>query len=53
MPKMPGFEFCQKLKEEPRTAAIPVICLTAVNEREDNVRGWSWGRWRISPNLLT
>lgn len=43
MPKMSGFEFCDKLKQEQRTAAIPVIFLTALNEVEDKVRGLELG----------
>jgi DNA-binding response OmpR family regulator len=43
MPKMTGFEFCETLKQEQRTASIPVIFLTALNEVEDKVRGLELG----------
>lgn len=43
MPKMSGFDFCEKLKQEQRTAAIPVIFLTALNEVDDKVRGLELG----------
>ena len=39
MPVMDGFEVCQRLKEDPKTAPIPVIMITALQEREDRLRG--------------
>ena len=38
-----GFDVLRKLKHEPRTAAIPVIVLTARNRTEDKVRGFELG----------
>ena len=35
MPRMSGFEVCQKLKDNPRTAPIPVMMVTALNEMGD------------------
>ncbi|MEM8782937.1 MAG: response regulator [Planctomycetota bacterium] len=35
MPRMSGFEACQKLKDDPRTAPIPVMMVTALNEMGD------------------
>ncbi|MCK5717103.1 MAG: hybrid sensor histidine kinase/response regulator [Thiomargarita sp.] len=43
MPGMDGFEVCQKIKEEPSTANIPVIFLTAHNESENVVKGFQLG----------
>ena len=39
MPRMSGFEVCQRLKEEPRTRTVPVIMVTALNELGDIERG--------------
>lgn len=39
MPKMNGFEVCQKLKSSEATRFIPVIMITALNELEDKIRG--------------
>ena len=43
MPGMDGFEVCKRLKEEPRTAHIPVLMITALREREDLLRGIELG----------
>lgn len=39
MPRMSGFEVCQKIKENPKTRAIPVMMVTALNELGDIERG--------------
>lgn len=39
MPKMSGFEVCRKLKADDKTAAIPVMMVTALNELGDIERG--------------
>jgi len=39
MPKMNGFEVCQKLKSSEKTWFIPVIIVTALNELQDKIRG--------------
>ncbi len=39
MPKMSGFEVCKRLKNDPKTCAIPVIMVTALNEFGDIERG--------------
>lgn len=39
MPRMSGFEVCRKLKNDPATAEIPVMMVTALNELGDIERG--------------
>jgi CheY-like chemotaxis protein/DNA-binding CsgD family transcriptional regulator len=43
MPKMDGFEVCKQLKENPETADIPVIFLSAKNEEKDEAKGFMLG----------
>ncbi len=43
MPDMDGFEVCRRLKENPRTASIPVIFVTAMNEVADEETGFASG----------
>ncbi|HUK55823.1 MAG TPA: response regulator [Nitrospiria bacterium] len=43
MPKMNGFEACEKLKSDPATARIPVVLLTARGEQANQERGLSLG----------
>jgi two-component system cell cycle response regulator len=43
MPKMSGFEVCRRLKNNPQTADIPVIMVTALNEFGDIERGLDSG----------
>lgn len=35
MPRMSGFQVCEKLKKEPATAAVPIVMVTALNEISD------------------
>jgi two-component system alkaline phosphatase synthesis response regulator PhoP len=35
MPRMSGFEVCRRIKNNPATAAVPVIMVTALNELGD------------------
>jgi CheY-like chemotaxis protein len=35
MPKISGFEVCRRMKENPQTAEVPVIMVTALNEMAD------------------
>ena len=39
MPGMDGYEVCRRLKEDPATAFIPVVMVTALSDTEDRVRG--------------
>jgi two-component system, OmpR family, alkaline phosphatase synthesis response regulator PhoP len=43
MPRMSGFEFCQKLKTDPANREIPIIMVTALNELGDIERGVECG----------
>jgi diguanylate cyclase (GGDEF)-like protein len=43
MPEMDGYEFCAKLKENPRTKNIPILFVTAVSEVMDENRGFALG----------
>lgn len=43
MPKMSGIEVCKALREDPATARIPVILLTANAQEADVERGFAAG----------
>lgn len=43
MPGMDGYEVCRALKRNPATAHIPVVMVTALNDREEKVRGLEAG----------
>lgn len=43
MPGINGFETCQRLKQNPSTADIPVIFMTALSDTESKVKGLSLG----------
>lgn len=43
MPGMDGYEVCQHLKNDPLTARIPVIFITAKSEVEDEKKGFEYG----------
>jgi two-component system cell cycle response regulator len=43
MPGMDGFEVCQKIKENPATAHIPVVMVTALSEVSDRFKGLEAG----------
>ncbi len=43
MPHMSGFELAKRLKQDPETAAVPIIFLTALNDEEDTLHGFDLG----------
>ncbi|MFY8273207.1 response regulator [Pseudoalteromonas sp. SSDWG2] len=43
MPQMDGFEVCKQLKENPDTAHISIIFLTAMDQTQDIVKGFELG----------
>lgn len=43
MPVMSGYEACERLKQTPKTAAIPVIFITVLSDEEDEARGFELG----------
>lgn len=43
MPGVDGYEVCQRLKEDPATAEIPVIFVTALDAASDEARGLNLG----------
>src|ERR1700741_2768328 len=43
MPEMDGFEVCRRLKDDPRTANVPVIFMTAVDDTAHKVEGFLLG----------
>ena len=45
MPEEDGFTACEKLKQDPRTADIPIIFISANTDTESKVRGLSIGGW--------
>ena len=40
---MSGFDLCRRLKADPQTAAVPVVILSAMSERDDRIRGYEAG----------
>lgn len=39
MPEMDGFEVCRQLKQDDQTRLIPVVFITALNDRRSRIRG--------------
>ncbi|NOQ47030.1 MAG: diguanylate cyclase [Desulfobulbaceae bacterium] len=43
MPGLSGFDVCRKLKQDSRTAEVPVLFVTARNDKQDIVTGFAAG----------
>lgn len=43
MPGMNGYEVCQQLKNDPKTADVPIIFISALDEIQDKVRAFQVG----------
>jgi class 3 adenylate cyclase len=43
MPRMDGFEVCRRLKQDARTAHIPILMVTALSERMERMMGIAAG----------
>lgn len=43
MPGMSGFEVCEKVKANPKTAHIPIVIVTALSETKDRIQGLEAG----------
>ena len=39
MPEMNGYEVCRRIKENPATAPIPVLIVTALSDRDEKLQG--------------
>lgn len=43
MPKLSGYEVCQRVKSDPKTRLIPVIIITALRELDDKIKAMEFG----------
>lgn len=43
MPGMDGFEVCRRIKDDPATAHIPVVMVTALTDAQDRIKGLEAG----------
>lgn len=49
MPKLSGYDVCERIKHNPATRLTPVVLITALHQREDKIRGINVG----ADDLLT
>ncbi len=43
MPDMDGYEFCELLKKDVKTREIPIIFISAMDDKEDKIKGFKLG----------
>src|SRR3990167_9042646 len=43
MPKVSGYEVCQQIKSDPKTALIPVVIVSALRELDDKIKAIEMG----------
>src|SRR5258708_21129915 len=43
IPRLNGFEACEKIKNDPETYFIPVILITALSDKQDRINGIKLG----------
>jgi DNA-binding response OmpR family regulator len=43
LPGINGFEVCRRLREQPATAGVPIVMVTAQAQDEDRARGYALG----------
>ncbi len=45
MPELDGFEVCRRIKDDPKTARVPVVFQTALDSRDDILKGLELGAY--------
>lgn len=43
MPGLSGFDVCKRLKDNPKTVSIPIVMVTALNDRDTRLQGLQMG----------
>ena len=43
LPEVDGLEVCRRLRQDPRTASVPIVMLTAKGEEVDRILGLELG----------